>query len=268
MKVLQYLDNTISNNLLEEQKENRRGRDLVQKLSGSTLGQPLQTQILHILGVPEKSQESYVLRKFQRGHHVEAYVMKHMPGLLTPAQILEFAKEKDAIADVDGEGQAVLTYRGATGHIDGIVDMAAWDEPHLGIIPHEVKSVTNAAFKWIVGGKAKKSHQLQAGMYAMALKVPFYMIHYVASDDYRIESMLFDTKDIAPEVDGIITEVAEQLEKGILPAFTPREDWQANKDYQNYPMWSDLTEEECMAKLSTEYPEAYKKLLTYRKGVN
>jgi hypothetical protein len=245
MEVSNFLENVISNNLLREQIGNKRHTELMGKLSGSILGSPLQAQILHMLGIGEKQQDPYVLRKFQRGHDVEAWVMKHVPGLT--------------------DRQTDITYRGARGHIDALVDMAEWDAPELGVIPHEIKSVTNAAYKWIKRSGAKWSHKLQAGMYALATDADYFMIHYIASDDYRILSFLFDIKEIAPDVDLIIDEVEDQLMSGLLPEFKSREDWQNNKEYQNYPTWSSLTQEELMLKLESEYPDAYERLISYAK---
>ncbi len=206
MKLLPYLDNVISNNLLQKQKNSQRHRDLL-------------------------------------------------------------AKSRGTFAEVDTEGQAVIGYRSAKGHIDGLVDMKEWDEPLLGIIPHEVKSITNANYKWISRRmEANWHHKLQAGMYALALGCEQYIIHYVAADDYRILSMLFDTEDIAADIENVITEVEEQLTKGFVPAFVAREAWQTNPDYQNYPEWSGLNPDNATEKLAREYPEAYKKLLSLKKG--
>lgn len=245
MQKTNFLDAVVANKLLEEQQDNKRQRELVGRLSGSILGSPLLFQLLHMIGVPEKSIDEYVLRKFQRGHHVEAWIMEHLPGIIpTPDD-----KQHDII------------YRGVTGHIDAVVDMKEWDMPKLGIIPHEVKSVTNLKYKRIEkSGGADWQHQMQAGMYALALNADHFMIHYVASDDYRISSMLYETKEIAADIDRVIDEVLEQLATGKLPVFVARLDWQNNKDYQNYPAWSELTEDQVNKKLKKEYPHAYKRL--------
>lgn len=264
MKVLGYLDNTIANSLLTGHLEDKKTRPVTDSLTGSILGQPLQSQILKIIGVPEAAFDPYVLRKFERGHHVEDWVMGLMPGKLTPAEIKQLAKLRPAIVGVDKAGQAQVLYKGVKGHIDGLVDMSAWDEPDLGIIPHEVKSVTNAAYKWIdKSNQAKWGHKLQIGFYAMALEVTTFMIHYIASDDYRIKSMLYNTTDIISDINAIIDEVNAQLATGVLPTFVSREDWQNNKEYQNYPMWSDLSLDEANEKLQEEFPEAYERLQSF-----
>lgn len=245
MQQIQFLDAIVANKLLEEQESNKRAQDLAGRLSGSILGNPLLFQILHMIGVPEKNIDEYVLRKFQRGHHVEAWIMTHIPGLVI---------DKD-------DKQQEISYRGVTGHIDAVVNMKEWDMPKLGIIPHEVKSVTNMKYKRIEKAmEADWQHQLQAGMYAMALEASHFMIHYVASDDYRILSLLYETKSIEDDVDRIIDEVMQQISTGELPPFVARLDWQNNKDYQNYPAWSDLTQDEANKKLKKEYPHAYKRL--------
>lgn len=248
MKKVPYLDAIIANKLLEEQKDNKRQKELADKLSGSILGNPLQAQVLHMIGVPSKDIDEYVLRKFQRGHHVEAWIMTHLPGVIVP---------KD-------ESQLTVEYRGATGHLDALVEMKVWGMPELGTIPHEVKSVTNMKYKRIEkAGVADWQHTLQAGMYAMALNSSHFMIHYVASDDYRIESMLYETSEVADEIDRIIDEIIDQLATGELPAFVPRLGWQANPEYQNYPIWHSLNKDEANTKLKKEYPDAYKRLQAY-----
>lgn len=254
MKIVGYLDALISNNLLQEQLDSTRHRELRGRLSGSILGSPLQEQILHILGIPEKQIDPYTLRKFKRGQDVEDWVMSQMPGLV-------------------GQ-QGDIEYRGATGHLDGEVDMSLWEDPdlqELGIIPHEIKSITNAAFKWLLKRPvAKWHHSLQAGMYAMARGKDHFMIHYIASDDYRIFSMLYDINEIDKEhetsirqaVDDVISEVSDQIALGKIPAFQAREPWQDNSDYQKYPTWATLTEDECMSKIQLEYPDAYNRLIS------
>jgi hypothetical protein len=274
MKILSYLDNAIANALLIAQQDSKRSLDLSRSLSGSILGAPLQEQILHIIGVPKKQIDPYVLRKFERGHHVEAWVMDNMLGLLNTEQIIAYAKSRGAVVGVDEEGQAMINYRIAKGHVDAIVDMKAWDMPEIGIIPHEVKSITNANWNRLFGGKmykepdAKWSHKLQAGMYAKALFAGHFVIHYVASDDYRIMSLLYKTDEISSDIDQIITEVEEQLVLGQVPIFTPREAWQGGvtgKQYANYPAWMDLDHEQLQEKLKKEYPEAYERLLSFGK---
>jgi CRISPR/Cas system-associated exonuclease Cas4 (RecB family) len=245
MQTVDFLQNIIANKLLQEQKESKRKEELVGKLSGSILGHPLQTQILHMIGVPTEPIDEYTLRKFQRGHHVEKWILEQMPGFI--------------------DTQEGVEYRGAVGHIDALIDMEKWDMPKLGKIPHEIKSTSNASFKWIARDGAKWTHKLQACMYAMALESPAFMIHYVAADDYRIASYLFKTEEMAEDVDRIIDEVIEQLKTGRLPVFIAREDWQNNKDYQNYPQWSSLGEDEANEKLQKEHPAAYKNLLAYAK---
>ena len=261
MRKISFLDAVVANTLLEEQKDNRRKQELVGKLSGSILGNTLQSQVLHMIGVPDSEIEEFVLRKFQRGHHVEAWILTHIPGLI----------------DTTDEKQHSVEYRGATGHVDALVDMKEWNMPELGIIPHEVKSIANAAYAWMFGAKAKHNaegnkakwgHQLQAGMYALALNADHFMIHYIAADDYRIESFLYETSEIAEDVDRIIDEVIEQLSTGRVPVFTARQDWQNKPDYQNYKAWVDLGEDEAQEKLKKKYPKCYERLQFYAKSLS
>src|ERR1700676_2397691 len=93
------LDALISNALFDRQKNSKRKLDLANNISGSMLGQPLQSQILHIIGIPAKEFEVGTLKKFERGHDVEAHVKKYMVGhgLLDREAIEKYRKTNRAI---------------------------------------------------------------------------------------------------------------------------------------------------------------------------
>jgi CRISPR/Cas system-associated exonuclease Cas4 (RecB family) len=198
------------------------------KLTASMLGQPLQWQILKVKGVPTKEVDGYTLRKFKRGKDVEKWLVENLPGLK--------------------ETQKWVEYRGCVGMVDAIIELSS------GVIPLEIKSVTNMKYKNIMAdGEADHGHILQACLYALALKNEHFAIVYVASDDYRIHTMVYDTKDYAQEVGDVIARFDKQLATGVIPAFVPVGEWQKNAKYSDYPAWAMLTEEEVNKKYKEEY---------------
>lgn len=221
MKLDNYLDRKIGEALLAENEERENGHKSSGKLSASMLGWPLQWQILKSLGVPQSKKDEYTLRKFKRGNHVEDWLIEHLNPI---------------------EKQAFVEYRGCIGYADAIVDTKDWDF-QVGTIPLEIKSTTNLKFKKIVKQGADRSHKLQAGLYALSKGSEQFGVTYVASDDYRVQTFIYETKDVKDEIDQIISRYESQMKIGI-PVFEAAEDWQANKLYNNYPEWSELTQEE------------------------
>lgn len=243
---LQYLDKKISEVLIQER--NKRDEEHIPsgKLSASMLWQPLQWAVLKTIGVPQAEKDEYVLRKFKRGNHVEDWLVSHMNALDT---------------------QKFVEYKDAIGFIDALVDSTEWGL-NFGIVPHEVKSVTNLKYKRIQSTGPDKSHILQAGFYALADLREYFAIDYVASDDYRIETYLFEARDYKAEIDSIIDRYNTQLKSGIVPVFYANEKWQENPEYNNYMEFRDLNVFEIMELLKTKYPESYKKLEEYGKNNN
>lgn len=223
-----YIDRAISEKLLADNQKERENHKSSGKLSAGSLGLPLQWQILKSYGVPEKPIDEYTLRKFARGKDVEDWVMKKTPDIT--------------------ETQKFVEYKGVIGYADALVDTANWDFP-CGIIPLECKSITNAAFKWLKKDGAKKGHKLQNALYALALGVPKYAILYVASDDLRFHVSIHETVEMKQEIDGIIEEYNKWKASGRCPAFKETEKWTSMPDYQKYPDWAGLTEEEATEKL-------------------
>lgn len=224
-----FIDEQISKTMIEKNKAEELAHRSSGKLSAGMLGSPLQWQILKIKGVPQKPLDEYVLRKFQRGKDVENWFMSVIPNLV--------------------EKQKFVEYRGCVGYADALVDTST-HHFNCGIIPHECKSVANAKFKIIKKtGDADRSHKLQACMYALAIGASHFAIDYIASDDYRIITMVFHTEDYKAEVDRIIDRFHETLEQGVVPEFVPEEKWQASKDYSSYPEFQDLKGDELLEKI-------------------
>lgn len=228
MKVDSYLDRIIEAKFIEKNKVERENHKSSGKLSASMLNDPLQWQILKTLGVPTKELEEYTLRKFFRGKQIEDWAISEMPDVI--------------------EKQKLIEYKECVGYADALIDTKDWDFK-LGIIPIEIKSVANAKFRRIISGRGTdKGHILQACYYAMGLDKENFAVIYVASDDLRIQTYIYETKDYKQEIDGIIEGFYLMLESGIIPEFKAREGWQENLKYSKYPEWQELNEEELQKK--------------------
>jgi len=230
MNKITYLDKCIENKLIESNEKRSAGHKPSGKLSASMLSWPLQWQMLKALGVKQDAVDPYTLRKFLRGRHVEDWLRGDMPNLVDKEKLCE--------------------YRNTIGFVDALIDMTDWNVPNVtGAIPHEIKSTANSGFKWIKKSGYKKGHALQATLYALALGVDWFVLDYVASDDYRILSFLVKTSEHKAEVDKAIDEYDKQLETGIVPVFEAKEKWQESIKYNNYSQWAELTADEIKVKL-------------------
>jgi CRISPR/Cas system-associated exonuclease Cas4 (RecB family) len=226
MKLDNYIDRAIGRKILEDNTKQQEGHKSSGKLSAGKLGDPLQWQILYVLGVSQKPIEEYTLRKFLRGKQVEDWLISNVLAL---------------------ETQKFVEYRIVVGYVDALVETKDWDFQN-GVIPLEIKSTSNMKFKRIVKNGADRGHKLQAGLYALALNSPHYGVSYVATDDLRIQTYIYETADVKDEIDSIIDRFDEVRAKGIVPIFEPNESWQKNPDYQKYPEWAELSEEDATKK--------------------
>lgn len=224
-----YIDEYISKMMAEKNKEESDNHKSSGKLSAGMLGMPLQWMLLKIKGVPQQPFDSYTLRKFQRGKDVEKWFISSIPNLI--------------------EEQKFVEYRNVVGYADTIIDTTT-HHFNGGVMPHEVKSVSNEKFKRIIkDGNADRSHRLQCGLYALSLGSKHFAIDYIASDDYRIKTFIYDTAEIKDEIDGIIDRFDKQLATGLVPVFVAEEFWQKSDKYNNYPEWMNLTQEEINKKI-------------------
>ncbi len=232
MELENYLERTIGEKLTSGQEK----RPPSGKLSASKLWWPIQWQILATQFDLESHFDDYTLRKFQRGHDCEAWFI----GMIEPK-----------------ETQVFLEYRNAIGYCDAIIDTKDWDNP-VGVIPLEVKSATNMKYKWIVKrAEADAGHIIQNAFYALAYGATHHAITYVASDDYRTHTTIYKTKDSKATIDKIIDAFEEAVKMKTIPVFEPREDWQGNIKYNNFPKFAGMNK--------TELKVAYKELLTNKK---
>ena len=222
-----YLDKKIGAIVKANNDAQRANHKSSGKLSASGLNDPLQWQMLHSLGVETGEIDEYTLRKFLRGNHVEDWYVEQIKPI---------------------ETQKFVEYRETVGYVDAIVDTSLFDFPS-GVIPFEIKSVSNMKYKRIDKQGPDKGHCLQAAFYATALQNPHFAVSYVATDDYRIKTYILDVHDYKDEIDGIITRFLEQKKTGKVPVFEAREKWQSSKEYNRYSDWMELDEEEIAKKL-------------------
>jgi hypothetical protein len=189
------------------------------KLSASMLYQPLRFQVLKSIGVPQREIDTYVLGKFQRGNEVEATVVK----VAEDAGILK-------------DRQKFVEYRGAVGYADMVVDTDL-TILNRGVMPWEVKSVTNAKLKRIEKTGVDYHYQLQACMYALAMGAKFYGVVIASGEDNRMTTYIEPTRGLEKDVNVTITayDTAMKLwnEEQVLPPFEPNEKvkWTANPAY-------------------------------------
>jgi CRISPR/Cas system-associated exonuclease Cas4 (RecB family) len=237
----QTLDRRITALLTEANDKERANHKSSGKLSASMLGWPLQWQVLKSIGIEGKRLDEYVLRKFLRGHQVEEWLVNQMDGVV--------------------EKQKLVIYKDAIGYVDVIVDHAGY-ESKVGVIPHEVKSVSNFKYKRLIKQvQADPQHQLQACFYALALKSSHYAIDYVSTDDYRVYSMVYEVNGVSDKVNGVIKRYEEALKSPAVPKFEEVYAWQKNPDYNNYPDWMGLSEKEMLDRIKNQYPDSYKLLM-------
>jgi CRISPR/Cas system-associated exonuclease Cas4 (RecB family) len=226
------LNETIAKYLKEREEQEKAKHEPSGKLSASSLGQPLQWQVLKALGIPQKPFDTYTLGVFERGRQVEDWLISVM-------------KPK--------ETQVEVNYRGVVGYVDAVDGM-----------PHEIKSVKNSKFKRITAQNgADKSHILQATLYALALNSDEFAIDYVAADDFRTLTYIYQTETYKQDVDQIIDSFQDAIKRKVVPIFEAKESWQAKPDYNNYFDWIELTQDEAMTKLRKEHGEQFNK---YQKG--
>jgi len=220
------LDQQIGQRILEINRLERLAHESSGKLSASMLGWPTLWQVLKITGVEAKPFDEFTLRTFQRGKDVEERILSWADNVVKKQLKIIY---RDCIGYVD----SVMTYNGNAPQLKGLT------------LPHEIKSVTNAKFSRIVGTKIKPGngadpqHKLQAGFYALGIGSEYYAVDYIASDDLRVETFIYKTEEIKPEIDKIIDDFEKAMTEWeatkTLPPFRERYSWQTNPKYATYP---------------------------------
>jgi len=202
--------------LRKEDKERSDKHTPSGKLSASMLGSPIQWQVLKALSALKEEVDDYTLGKFKRGRDVEDFIVKTL---------------EDSGLEI--EKQVECNYRDVVGYLDMLV--VSEDQPI------EVKSVTNAAFKWISKSGAKRGHILQGCHYALSQGYDEFSILYVASDDYRPLLFSFKTKDYEKAVDKIIDDFDRAMKEKKIPKFEAIEKWQNEDKYNSFAEWKNLS---------------------------
>jgi hypothetical protein len=231
------INNYIDGILTQDNFDERENHVSSNKLTASYLKEPKRFQLLKYLGVPVKEAKPYDLRKFARGRQVEDYFIDKL-------------KNSGLII----ETQKSLEYRGCIGIVDALMDSDKM-QFHKGIIPHEIKSVTNAAFKWInVKGDIGWGYHMQACFYAMALETEYYALDFIASDDLREYITIHETRIFKKEVDRVISEyqqmIADFTKNASVPKWEVHDKWQNDPKYMKYDVfWSECSDKQFIDKL-------------------
>lgn len=236
------LDNSINkfidDSLLAENAKREAEHEPSGKLSASMLYQPLRVQVLKSIGAPRKPLDAYVLGKFIRGNHVEDWYVSKLGemGVLV-------------------EQQKMVEYRGAIGFVDAVVnsDLMYFKQ---GIMPHEVKSVTNAKLKRLNKTEVDYHYKMQACFYAMAMETEHYAVDIVSAEDLRPSIYIFQTREMKSDVDKAISAYMEAMENWkkdrTLPKFAPNPKvmWTANTQYSMFDeFWLTAPDSEVIKKL-------------------
>ena len=222
----------IDRKIIKENEENEHTPS--GKLSASSLGQPLQWQVLKYLAVKNDclkmpEYDAYTLRKFKRGKDVESRILDYF----------------------DCDKQIDCEYRDCVGVIDAIIDTKEFDFD-FGEIPFEIKSVTSLKFKYInKSNKFQEEHALQGCLYALATGKEKFGLVYVNADDYRCKVFILDVADFKHIVDAVIDRYNYAIENKIIPVFEPIADWQKDPKYQKFPEFAELTNEQIHEKIES-----------------
>lgn len=212
------------------------------KLSASMLYQPLRFQLLKVLGAPRKPFDAYTLAKFKRGVDVEEW---YVTQLENAGVLVSDEKSLEDMSLTPTEGQAFAEYRGAIGYVDSVIDTDQM-QAKKGIIPNEIKSVTNMKMKRIKSTGVDWHYKIQAAMYALAMESEYFAVTIVSAEDLRSETHIFPTREMKRDVDQAISNFMKAMENWkkdrTLPRFEPNPQvpWTANLKYAMFEeQWAE-----------------------------
>ena len=236
--VNQYIDAE----LIRENEKREAEHESSGKLSASMLYQPVRWQILKTLGAPRKPFDAYTLAKFKRGRDVEDWYVKQLRGagvLIENAEVLgRFNLELD-------DKQPLAKYRECIGYIDSVIDTDKM-QAKVGIIPNEIKSVTNMKLRRVKKTGIDWHYKIQACLYALAMGTKHYAVTIVSSEDLRSDMQIFKTEDMKKDVDHAIGQYMIAKEKWSfdrsLPKFEANDHvkWTGNLKYAMFlPEWAE-----------------------------
>jgi len=268
----------IHEKLVKDNEAQKAARERSGKISGGKLGKPTLWAVLDLIGVPDYL-DPYVLGKFQRGNDVEDRAIQFLTGIkpweVKPGTI------------VDSEPKAILTgkfilqmeggYRGGVGYIDlsQLVGDASKPFDDSDWVLHEIKSSTKMAYDKVSAsgryrgvvdadkgiGVPYLHHALQLAYYCLGKGSTRGFLHYFNADDYRLCTFAINPLDYKEEIDKEIDDIELCFVTKQLPAFEGFLPYHKVKGYWSYKEWNELTPNEMMAKLKSEFPDSYKKLM-------
>lgn len=254
-------------------------------ISGSKLADATLVIILKMLKI-DQTFDVYTLGKFMRGHEMEADLVELLTGIPKHEQLAQQWQTPTDTRVLQGkimlQAEPIKGYRGMTNSVDLLEDIGT------GYILHEIKSATKSAYDYVgavgkgmyeysyVNGKRQRSgrrqpepkehHCIQVASYALSQwdkPILGVALHYINADDYRMISFKIDPLKYKPEIDKEIDEVQFAFETKILPVHKPLYKWQSGK-YNSFADWEKLNEQELLAKLKGDYPEAYDAFMNTR----
>lgn len=258
----------IHQSLVDKNEEKQKSRERSGKISGGKLGKPALWAVLDIIGVPDEL-DPYVLGKFQRGNDVEDRAINFLTGLdpqaIKPGEVVE---KNDGILTGKFILQKEGGYRGGVGFIDLAQETSDW-------VYHEIKSSTKMAYDKVAASGRYKGvvnidkgigvpylhHALQLAYYCLGDGVTRSFLHYFNADDYRLTSFAINPLDYKEEIDKEIDDIQLAFIEKRLPVFEGFLPYHKVKGYQSYKEWNDLTPDEMLLKLKSEFPEAYERFM-------
>ena len=282
-----FVNAYIDAELIRENKERDAKHTSSGKLSASMLYQPVRFQVLKTLGAPRKEFDAYTLAKFKRGRDVEEWYVEQLRGagvliedvnvkakFITKLKTLCTQTIKGIVAGDDyltirknyennlpEVDQDLATYRGCIGYIDSVIDTDKM-QAKKGIIPNEIKSVTNAKMRRVKKTGIDWHYKIQACLYALAMGTEYYAVTIISSEDLRSDMQIFRVSEMKRDVDHAISEYMKAMKNykrdRSLPKFEANEHvkWTGNLKYAMYDiMWvenSNNTTLKMLDKLGTK----------------
>lgn len=228
----------INAELIRLNKERESSHTPSGKLSASMLYQPVRFQLLKTLGVPRKEFDAYTLAKFKRGVDVEEWYVEQLKGAGVFVDDTETLKGLNLTFNV-GNPQHQVIYRDTIGYVDSVIDTDKM-QAKKGIIPNEIKSVTNMKLRRIKKTGIDWHYKIQACDYALGMGVEYYAVTIVSAEDLRSEMHIFATAEMKRDVDHAISEYMKAMENfkedRTLPKFEANEHvkWTGNLKYSMF----------------------------------
>lgn len=204
-------------------------------LSPSKFANTTQVAVLQMLEVPADPPDDRLLRIWERGHQIEAYLVS----------TIEKATSMQATT------QEKVEYKKAIGLYDFI-----WND-HL----YEVKSVSCNRIRRIKKeNEPQLSHAIQTTFYLLATGRSEGTIIYIVPDTLEIKEFTIKAEAYKSELDLRIIEIYNALYSGTIPDHQAREDWHDKQLYSNYPEFWNKTGKECIAIIKDKYPKSFELL--------